>query len=136
MTERLSRAGSSSSSLVFCLDKREELEGVQFLLAARLAAFVEGGLQKDGAVDAGDFHRVLEGEENARARAFLRLHFQEVGAVEGDAAAGDVIFAAPGQDAGQGAFAAAVRPHDGVDFAGLDGKVQAFEDFLAVHAGG
>ena len=40
--------------------------------------------------------------------------------LKSDGAAGDFVFAAPGQHLGQGAFAAAVGAHDGVDFAGVD----------------
>ena len=50
-------------------------------------------------------------------------------------AAGDVVAVAAGEDGGQRALAAAVRAHDGVDFAGVDGQVDAFEDLLALHAG-
>ena len=50
-------------------------------------------------------------------------------------AAGDVVAIAAGQHLRERAFAAAVRPHDGVHFAGVDGQVDPFEDFLAVHAG-
>jgi hypothetical protein len=35
------------------------------------------------------------------------------------------------EDFAQRAFAGAVRAHDGVDFTGVDGEVQAFEDFAA-----
>ena len=97
---------------------------------------MRAALRKYRAVDAGNFDRVLEGQKNARARALLRFHFQQVGAVEGHAAPGDLVFGAAGQDAGQRAFAAAVGTHDGVDFPRLDREIEALEDFLAVHAGG
>ena len=46
-----------------------------------LQDFVEGGLEEISAVDAGNFDRVLEGEKNAFACAFLRVKFQQVEAL-------------------------------------------------------
>jgi hypothetical protein len=56
----------------------EELHGIQFLLAARLALRVERRAQEVGVVDAGNLHRVLEREEHAGRGARLRLQRQQV----------------------------------------------------------
>ena len=49
------------------------LDGVEFGLAVVFADGVVGGFEEVGAVDAGDFHGVLEGEEDAFAGAFFRF---------------------------------------------------------------
>ncbi len=59
----------------------------------------------------------------------------QVGPVEGDLALGDLVVLAAGQHAGQGGLAGAVRPHDGVDFAGFNLEVDAAQDFRAVDVG-
>ena len=100
-----------------------------------LADFVERGLQKVGAVHAGNLDRILEREKDAFARAFLGIEVEQVLAAVKHFAAGDVVAVASGQDRGERALAAAVRPHDGVDFAGVDGEVDAFEDLFALDAG-
>ena len=40
-----------------------------------------------------------------------------------------------GQHLGQRALARAVRPHDGVDFAGMDGEIDALRDFTIANGG-
>ena len=55
----------------FIFDQFEEFHRIQFALALVLADFVQRGLQKIGAVHAGDFNRVLEREEQAFAGALL-----------------------------------------------------------------
>ena len=47
-------------------------------LALVLADFVEGGLEKIGAVHAGNFDGILEREKNAFARALLGIEFEQV----------------------------------------------------------
>ena len=84
----------------------------------------------------GNLDRILEGQEDAFAGALLGVHVEQVLAAVDDFAAGDLVAVAPGEDAGQRALAGAVRPHDGVDFAGVDGEVDAFEDLPALDAGG
>ena len=115
-------------------DEIEELQRGQLGLAAGLAAFVQGGAQEVSAVDTGNFDRVLEGEKNSGAGALFRLHGQQVGALEEDGAAGDLVFGAAGEDLGQRAFAAAVGSHDGMDLARLERQAQVFENRLALHA--
>ena len=43
-----------------------------------LAHFVVAGAQEVGRVDAGDFDRVLEGEEEALARSFFWVEVEQV----------------------------------------------------------
>ncbi len=50
-------------------------------------------------------------------------------------AVGNGITVPAGQDRCQGALAAAIRPHEGVRLAGLDGEVDALENFAALDAG-
>ena len=73
----------------------------------------------------------MEGEEDSGAGALLGLHGEEVGALEEDGAGGDLVFAAAGQDLGEGALAAAVWTHDGVDLAHLEREAEVLEDGFA-----
>ena len=50
-------------------DERQELHGVELLLAAVLADRVQRRLQEVGVVDAGNLDRILERHEHAFARA-------------------------------------------------------------------
>jgi len=52
-----------------------------------------------------------------------------------DFAAGHLVILMTAQDLAQGALARAVRAHDGVHFAWLDGEREAFEDFAFSDAG-
>ena len=74
-----------------------------------LADGVDGGAEEVGVADAGDLDGVLEGEEDALAGALLRVHVEEVLALEEDFALGDLVGVAAGEDAGQRALAGAVR---------------------------
>ena len=67
---------------------------------------LSAALQEIGVVDAGDFDRVLEGEEQPFAGALLGVHLQQVLAVVEHLARGDVVAVAAGQDAGERALAA------------------------------
>ena len=77
----MSRSSFSSSSFIFSFTSVEELHRVEFRQALVLADFVEGGLEKIGAVHAGNFDWVLEGQEQPFARAFFRVQLQQVLAV-------------------------------------------------------
>ena len=100
------------------LDQLEEVHGVHLRLAAVLADGVQRGLEEVGVGDAGDLHRVLEGQEHALAGALLGVHLQQVPAVEEHLALGDLVVLAAGEHLGQGGLAGAVRPHDGVHLPG------------------
>ena len=100
-----------------------------------LADFVERGLEKIGAVHAGNLDRILEREEQAFAGALFGIKLQQIVAEVIDRAAGHVVAVAPGQHRRERALAGAVRAHDGVDFARVDGEADALEDLFAFHAG-
>src|SRR6185437_7989443 len=70
--------------------------------------------------------------EDAITGAFVRVHVEEILAVVGDLARGDLVFGMPGQRAGQRALARSVRTHDGVHFAGVDMQIDPFEDLFAL----
>ena len=100
-----------------------------------LSDLVERRLQKIGGVHARDLHRVLEREEDSFAGALIGVHLEQVPAAIEDLPPGHLVALAAGQDRGQRALAAAVRPHDGVRFARVDGQVHAVEDLFALHSG-
>jgi hypothetical protein len=56
----------------------------KFAFAARLALRVQRGAQERHGGDAGDFHRILEREEDALGSALVRRHCQQVFALEQD----------------------------------------------------
>ncbi len=108
----------------------------QLRLAARAPLRVERGLEEGHGRDAGDFDRILEGEEHALGGALVGSSSENVLAVEQHFAAGDLIVRLAGDDIGERRLAGAVRPHDGRDLAGLHGEVEAIEDRLAVDGDG
>ena len=124
-----------SEELDLVLDELHEGEGVHFFLAAGLANGVDGAAEEVDVADAGDFDGILESEEDALVGAFIGLHFEQLFAEELDRAFGDFVIFAASEDAGKGAFSAAVGAHDCVHFAGADGQVDATEDFFLLDAG-
>ena len=104
----------------------------QFRLAARLALRVERGAQEGHGGDAGDFHRILEGEEHALGGALVGRHGENVLAVEQHVALGDLVAGLAGQHVGQRRLARAVRAHDGVRPRPCRSSAQPVEDLLAV----
>ena len=135
MTGRLSSSVVDVQQLHLLLDQLEELDGVELRLAAVLADGVERRLEEVGVGDAGDLDRVLEREEHAFAGPLLGVHVEQVLALVEDLALGDLVGVAAGQDAGERALAGAVRPHDGVDLAGVDRQVDALEDLACPRRG-
>jgi len=107
-------------------DQREEIHGVKIRLAAVFADGVQRGFEEIKIADAGDFDGVLKCHEDAFAGAVLGRHFKKILAFVEDLAIGDCIDVAAGEDLREGAFAAAVGSHDGVDFAFIDGEIDAF----------
>ena len=99
------------------------------LNAARLALGIERGAQERHGRDTRDFHRILERQEHALRRTFVRRHLQQVLTVEQDFAAGDLIARLAGDDVAERRLAGAVRPHDGVDFALVHGERKPVENF-------
>ena len=100
----------------------------QLRLAARLALRVERGAQEGHGGDAGDLDRILERQEHALGGALVRLHLEQVLAVEQDFAVGDLVAGLAGEHMGQRRLARAVRAHDGVHLALVRGQRQAVED--------
>ena len=97
----------------------EELKGIDFAQALMLALCVDGCLQKVGVVNARDFNRILKAEKYSLTGTFLRLKIQQVFAVVLHFATGyDIVFVA-GDNLCKGAFAGAVRSHDGVHLASV-----------------
>ena len=133
-TERLSKSSFNSSSFILSFTSARNSIASSSGWPLVLADFVERGLEKIGAVHAGNLDRILEREEQAFARAFLGIEVEQILAVVNHLAAGHVVTVAAGQHGGERAFAAAVRAHDGVDFAGVDGEADALEDLFALDA--
>ena len=113
------------------LDQLHELHRVELGQALVLALGVDRRLEEVGVVHAGNLDRVLERHEHAFAGALVGIHVEQVLAVEGDVAAGHLVLRVAGQRTRQRALARAVRPHDGVHLAGVDGEVDPLEDLLA-----
>ena len=101
------------------------------LLGARIADIGHRHAQEVGHRHAGDHRRVLERQEEALARPLVRRPLEDVLALVADAALGDLVARVAGDDVGQRALAGAVRPHQRVDLALVDGQVDALEDLLA-----
>ena len=117
------------------LDQGEEVHGIQLLEAAVLADGIQRGFQEVHVADAGDLDGILERQKNAFARAIFGRHGQQVLAAIDHLAAGDDVQLAPCQHLRQRAFAGAVRPHDGVDLAGINGEIDALQNFPIANRG-
>ncbi len=113
----------------------EEFHGVHFRFAAKLALRVIGCLQEGGRGNARDFHRILKGEENATASPLIGGEFQKIFTLIEDFARSHFIAVPPGQYVRERALAGAVRPHDRMNLALIDGEIDAFQDFLAPDGG-
>ena len=64
--------------LELLLEQVEEVHRVDLLLAARLADLVVRRAEEVGVGDAGNLHRVLEGEEDARLGPLLGLQLEQI----------------------------------------------------------
>ena len=72
---------------------------------------------------AGDLDRILEAEEQARRGALVRLHREQVAAVERHATpSAHLIARPPAEHVGERRLARPVRPHDRMHLAGRDGR--------------
>ena len=111
-----------------------ELEGVEFFQPTALVESVEAGAEELVEADAGDFHGMLEGEEEAGAGAVFGKHFEQVLSLIDGAAPGDFVAGPARQDEGEGALAGAVGAHDGVNLAGVYVQVHAAKDGGVVNA--
>src|SRR5918993_4484281 len=104
----------------------------QLILAAGFALGVERSFEEGHRGDAGDLQRILERQEHARRRALIRLHLQQVLAVEQDLAVEDLVVLLAGDHIGQGRLARPVRPHDGRHLAVVHGEVETVENALVL----
>src|SRR4029453_11155024 len=117
--------------LCFLANQLHELDCVELLLAVVLALGVERGLEEVGVVHTGNLHRVLERHEDPFTRALVGIHLEQILALEQDRTARDLVFGMARQRPRERTLARAVRPHDGVNFAGVDGQIDPAEDLLA-----
>jgi hypothetical protein len=111
----------------------EDAHGVEFALAAGAALGIQRRLEKIHRGHAGDFHGILQRQEDSLGGAFFRRHRGQVFALVEDRARGDLVTGAARQRVGQRRLAGAVWPHDRMHLARAHGKGQALEDFLAVY---
>ena len=74
----------------------------------------------------------MHSQEQPCAGALVDFHVQQVLAVQQNLALGDFVAWVAGNSVGQGGLAGAVRPHDGVGLAGVDGQVDAVQDRLRI----
>ena len=132
LTGRLSSSGSMSSTFIFSFTSVRKSIASSSSWPRCLRTALSAASQEVGVADAGDFDRVLESQEDALARALLGRHLKEVLAVERDRAGRDRVHLAAGEHLRERALARAVRPHDGVHLARVDGQVDPLEDLLAV----
>ena len=109
--------------------------GAELLHLDRLLALgVDRHAQEVRDRDAGDRDRVLEGEEQARLGALVRLGLGDVLALEGDRALGDLVGGVPEQGVRERRLARAVGAHQRVDLAARDVEVDAPEDLALLDA--
>ncbi len=129
----LQHIGRHAQFLGFRAHKFLERHGLDFVLTTLFADRVDRGTQEGGVRHAGNFDRVLEGEEETGCGALFRLKLENILAVKQDFALGYLIFLTTGEDIGEGALAGTVWPHDGVNFALANLEVQTFQDRLAIN---
>jgi len=110
----------------------QEVHRVEFGLAAVLPDLVDRRLQEVGVVHPGDLDRILEGEEDALAGAFLGLQLRDVLAPVTDDALRDRVALAARDHMRQGALPRAVRPHHRVGLAQRDLEIEAAQDLAAL----
>ena len=113
----------------------EEVHGVELGFAAMTADRIHGRPQEVVVRDARDFHRILEGEEDALARAGFGVELSEVLAVEEHLALRDLEGGSAHQHVGEGALAGSVGTHDGVHLTGTDREIDSLENGGVARAG-
>ena len=74
-------------------------------------------------------------DRNRPARALVDFEFGQILTVIVDAAPRDLVVGMAHDDRSEGGFPCAVEAHDGMDFTGLDGQVNAPKDFCLFHNG-
>src|SRR5690606_7034286 len=105
-------------------------------LVALGATGVQGQAQEVRDRDAGDLHRVLEGEVEPGTGPLVGLHLEDRLAFEEDVAARHLVLRVAGDDLRERRLARAVRAHERVHLAARDDEVHALEDLVAVDDAG
>jgi len=77
----------------------------------------------------------LKAEEQPFARPLLGGQAEQILSFKQHGSSGYLVGRVPGEDLGEGAFAAAIAPHQGVDFASADGEVDTMKDRLIFDLG-
>ena len=93
---------------------------------------VEGGGEEVDEAHAGQLDGVLQREEQAAGGALVRRQAEQLLAVDGDRARGDLVVAAAHEHVRQRRLARAVRPHERVHLARLHLEVDAAQDLVAL----
>ena len=75
----------------------------------------------------------MKRHENTFTRAFVGRHFQQVPAFVNHFAGRHFVSRMAGKDFRQRRFSGTVRPHDGVNFALINGEVDPFENLVAIY---
>ena len=83
----------------------------------------------------GNLDRILEGEKDSGLGPLLRLHVEEILALVEHRAVRHRVGRVAGEHLCQRALAGAVWTHDGMNLTGVDGEIDALEDFLVSGAG-
>ena len=81
LSARFSISSETFSAAAFSRTSLQHAHRIDFLLAARAALRVQRGLEEIERGDAGNFHRILHGEEHALRRALFRRQRGQVFAV-------------------------------------------------------
>ena len=125
LTGRFSISASIFSALAFSRTTFRKSPALISSSPRALRCAFTRGAQEGHVADAGNFHRILERQEQPRRRPLFRLHRQQVLPVQRGGAFGHLIAVAPRQHIGQRRFARPVRPHDRMHFARPDRQVDA-----------
>ncbi|MNV58118.1 hypothetical protein D3C71_1504780 [compost metagenome] len=102
----------------------------QRYFTAFFTAGVDCAAQEVGIRYAGNFARVLHGQEQSRAGALVNGHFQQVFAFKGYGSFRYFVFRVTHERGGQRTFTCTVRPHDGVNLAALHLEIQSFQNLF------
>src|SRR5918995_1151264 len=124
----LSERGVHPHDMHLLLQEPVHLHGRELLFAHR----VDGGTKEVGHRDAGNLARVLEREEHPHLGSLVGFKLQDVLALEGYRALGNLVARMPHQHVRERALPRAVRAHDRVDLALPDLEVQTLDDLVAV----
>ena len=102
-----------------------------FALLAFGPADVGGGVAEEvGHFHAGNGHRPLEGQEQARSGALVGRHGQQVLPVQLDASGRNLVSGMAHDGQAERALTRAVRAHQGMDLAPANGDADSLEDRL------